>query len=149
QVTGAQSVSTWSSTPMTIGIRQDILRPNNLKWDTRQNDLALDLAERQYLEAREGIAIQAANAFFDFYSAGVALRNAATNAAVNDTLQTLNKGRFEVGKIGENDLLQSELALLRARQSLDGAKLEYDRSLAALRLAINVGPGTPLDISVS
>ena len=44
------------------------------------------------------------------------LANATANAAVNDTLYTLNKGRFEVGKIGENDLLQSELQLLGARR---------------------------------
>src|SRR2546429_6685796 len=45
----------------------------------------------------------------------VALDNAEKNAAVNDTLYKLNTGRLEVGKIGENDLLQSELALVRAR----------------------------------
>ena len=76
----------------------------------------------------------------------MALRNAQSNAAVNDTLYTLNKGRFEVGKIGENDLLQSELALLRARNALDGAKLEHDRTLAFLRLQLNVPAGTPLEI---
>ncbi len=55
------------------------------------------------------------DAFSDYYTATLGLDNALTNAAVNDTLYTLNKGRLEVGKIGENDLLQSELALLRAR----------------------------------
>ena len=61
------------------------------------------------------------------------LANAAANVAVNDTLYTLNKGRFEVGKIGENDLLKSELALLRARAAVDDAKLARDRAEAALR----------------
>ncbi len=52
---------------------------------------------------------------------------------MNDTLYTLNKGRYEVGKIGENDLLKSELALLRARASVDDANLARDRAEAALR----------------
>jgi outer membrane protein TolC len=52
---------------------------------------------------------------------------------VNDTLYTLNKGRFDVGKIGENELLKSELALLRARAALDDAKLARDRAEAVLR----------------
>ena len=56
---------------------------------------------------------------------------------MNDTLYTLNKGRFEVGKIGENDLLKSELALLRARASVDDAKLARDRAEAALRRMLN------------
>jgi outer membrane protein TolC len=56
---------------------------------------------------------------------------------VNDTLYTLNKGRYEVGKIGENDLLKSELALLRARAAVDDANLARDRAEAALRRMLN------------
>src|SRR5207249_1092258 len=92
---------------------------------------------------------QTASLFFDVYAARVALDNAVTNVAVNDTLYTLNKGRFEVGKIGENDLLQSELALLRARTTLDGARLELARATAALGLALDLPPGTPLEIAVT
>ncbi len=139
----------WSSTPVLFGFRQDLLRPNATGWDRREEPLKAEVADRQYLETREDISLQTATLFFDVYSAKVALDNAATNAAVNDTLYTLNKGRYEVGKIGENDLLQSELALLRSRTSLDGAKLEYDRTRAALRLALNLPVGAPLEVAVT
>lgn len=139
----------WNSTPMLFGVRQDLLRPNRLRWDSRVQDITADIAERNYREALEEIGIQVANAFFDHYTAKVALENAANNAAVNDTLYTLNKGRFEVGRIGENDLLQSELALLRSQVALDGARLEHDRSLATLRLALNVPLGAPLEVIVA
>ena len=108
-----------------------------------------ELSERLYAEAMEEIAVQTVQAFFDMYSARTNLANAETNAAVNDTLYTLNQGRFQVGKIGENDLLQSELALLRARTSVEGARLEYDRTTAALRLVLALPPGTPLEIAVT
>src|SRR6185503_20744708 len=85
-------------------------------------------------------------AFFDYYAATVAVANATANAAVNDTLYTLNTGRYEVGKIGENDLLQSELALLRARTSLDGAKLERDRTEASLRRLLNLPVGQSIEV---
>jgi outer membrane protein TolC len=149
EVIGNTSSRTWQSTPMLVGIRQDILRPNRLRWENREQGLRAEVAERAYREAMEDIAINAANAFFDYYTAKLGLENAATNAAVNDTLYTLNNGRYEVGRIGENDLLQSELALLRARVSLDGARLEHDRALASLRLALNLAPGTPLDVIVT
>ncbi|HEV8356251.1 MAG TPA: TolC family protein [Gemmatimonadales bacterium] len=149
RVSGAQSTQLWSSTPVSFGLRQDLLRPNAAGWDRREQDVRSDLAERQYLEAREDLAIQTAGLFFDTYAARVALATATSNAAVNDTLYTLNKGRFEVGKIGENDLLQSELALLRARTSLDAARLELDRSTAALRLALNLPADRPLEIAVT
>src|SRR5438105_2194370 len=135
-----------SHPPFVIGLQQNVFRPNALKWDAREQDLRAETAERQYVEAREDVALATVNAFFDVYAARVALENATTNAAVNDTLYTLNKGRFEVGKIGENDLLQSELALLRMRTSLDAARLDFDRALANLRLQLNVAPRTPLDV---
>ena len=146
-VGGDQSSRLYSSTPVTIGLRQDIFRPNGLKWDSREHDLVSVAADRQYLEAREDVAISTATAFFDLFSARLALDNAAAKVAINDTLFNLNKGRFEVGKIGENDLLQSELALLQARSSLDGAKLDFDRANAALKRLLSLPPDAPIDIT--
>jgi outer membrane protein TolC len=148
-VTGQQNVKTWSSTPVEVGLRQDIFRPNTARWTQRQQNVQIELSERLYLESMEEIAIRTTHAVFDVYSAQSGLTNAVTNAAVNDTLYTLNKGRYEVGRIGENDLLQSELALLRARASVQSAQLRYDRALAALRLAINLPNSTPIQVVVT
>lgn len=145
---GSADVATsyWRTEPVVLGIRQSLFRPRTLWWDRRQQDLSASIAERQYFEAREDIASMTATAFFDYYAATVAVANATSNAAVNDTLYTLNQGRYEVGKIGENDLLQSELALLRSRTSLDGAKLERDRTEAALRRLVNLPLGQPIEV---
>ncbi len=147
-VAGERDIRTWSSTPLLVGVRQDLFRPNRQRWDNREQDLRIDIAERQFGESLEEIAISTTNAFFDHYNALVGLQNAETNVAVNDTLFTLNQGRFEVGRIGENDLLQSELALLRARNAVDAARLEHDRTLAALRLALDLPVGSPVRLVV-
>jgi len=149
KVNGPQGFQTWSSTPISIGISQPIFRSNSQRWDIREQDLRIESSERHFVEAREDVAIGTTNAFFDLYSAGATLKNAQANVAVNDTLYTLNKGRLAIGKIGENDLLQSELALLRARQAAEDAKLNYQRNLAQFRLSINVPPGSPIDIVVA
>lgn len=149
KVSGALPIETWSSTPVVVGLSQSIFRPNTAGWDRREENLQADLAERTYLETMETIAVQTTQTFFDVYAAQVGLENAQKNAAVNDSLYTLNTGRFQIGKIAENELLQSELALLRARNVLQGAQLEYDRSLAALKLALNLAPQSPLEIAVS
>ncbi len=146
---GGFTSETWQSTPFSIRLDQPILRSNTLSWDAREQHLRADESQQQYLEAREDIAISATTAYFDVYEAQATLRNAESNAALNDTLYRLNQGRFEVGKIAENDLLQSELSLLRARNAVDGARVQVDRSLAALRLIINAPPGDSLTIEVS
>jgi outer membrane protein TolC len=146
-ITGQQSTRNWQSTPFLVGLSQPLLRPNTQKWNVREQDLEIETSEREFIEAREELAVATSNAFFDHYAARVALQNAVNNAAVNDTLYTLNQGRFEVGKIGENDLLQSELALLRSRNALSAARLEHDRTLAALRLQLNLPASAPLSVS--
>jgi outer membrane protein TolC len=147
QVTGSTGIRTWSSTPFQLGISQPIFRANTQHWDRTLQDLRYTSAERRFLEAREDVALAVTAAYFDLYSASVTMANASSNALTNDTLYTLNKGRFEVGKIGENDLLQSELALLRSRASLDDAKLQYERTLSQLRLVIGLPSNAPVTLA--
>jgi outer membrane protein TolC len=136
----------YSTSPVVVSLQQDLFKPRTVVWDERMQTLSASVAERGYLEAREDVAGNTADAFFNLYAAQVSLRNAEANVAVNDTLYTLNKGRFEVGKIGENDLLKSELALLRARAAVDDAKLARDRAEAALRRTISFPDGEALSI---
>ena len=149
RVSGPAAYQSWSSTPVSVGLRQDIFRPNTAAWDGQEDAVRAELNERAYLEAMEDVALQTAALFFDVYAARVALQNAVTNAAVNDTLYRLNTGRFEVGKIGENDLLQSELALLRSRTTLESARLEHERATDALRLALDLPSGTTVEVAVT
>jgi outer membrane protein TolC len=66
---------------------------------------------------------------------------------VNDSLYLISQGRYEVGKIAENDLLQSELAVLQARAAVDAALLEEERARAALRLELNLPDDASLEIA--
>ncbi|MEO8564033.1 MAG: TolC family protein, partial [bacterium] len=115
---GADGTKYYQTSPVVVSLRQDLFRPRTVVWDERVQSVSARIAERGYLEAREDVAGNTADAFFNLYAQQVTLANASKNVAVNDTLFTLNKGRYEVGKIGENDLLKSELALLRARAAV-------------------------------
>jgi outer membrane protein TolC len=148
-VSGQSALQTWSSVPVTFGLRQDVFRPNVAEWNRREQNVQIEEQERAYREAMEDVALQTTGLFFDAYAARKALDNAVTDVAVNDTLYRLNTGRFEVGRIGENDLLQSQLVLLQARTSLDAARLAYERALAQLRLGLGLPPDRPLEVSVS
>lgn len=137
----------WQTSPVVISLQQSLFKPRDVVWNERIQSLGASVAERQYLEAREDVAGAIADAFFNLYAQQMTLANATANVAVNDTLYTLNKGRYEVGKIGENDLLKSELALLRARAAVDDAKLARDRAEAALRRMLNYPADQMLSIA--
>lgn len=143
---GDRTARTYSTTPFFISLTQDLFKPRDLVWNEKLQSLGATVAERAYLEARQDVAGTIAGAFFDLYAAQMSLKNAQANVAVNDTLYTLNKGRYEVGKIGENDLLKSELQLLRARASLEDTKVQRDRAEAALRRQLVYPDARPLTI---
>ena len=143
---GTTNSKFYQTSPVVVSLSQDLFKPRAIVWNERIQSLSATVAERGYLEGREDVAGATADAFFNLYAQQMTLANAAANVSVNDTLYTLNKGRFEVGKIGENDLLKSELALLRARASVDDARLARDRAEAALRRLISYPEGQPLSI---
>jgi len=147
-VSGQGALQTWSSVPVTIGLRQDIFRPNVAEWNRREQNVQIEEQERAYREAMEDVAVQTTGLFFAAYAARKNLDNAVSEVAVNDTLYRLNTGRFQVGRIGENDLLQSQLALLQARTSLDAARLAYEHALAELRLGLGLPADRPLEVAV-
>jgi outer membrane protein TolC len=143
---GVPNGRSYQTTPFTVSLQQDLFKPRTVVWNERIQSLTASVAGRAYLEAREDVAGATADAFFDLYAQQMTLANALGNVAVNDTLYTLNKGRFDVGKIGENDLLKSELALLRARAAVEDARLARDRAEAALRRNIAYPDGQPMSI---
>ena len=143
---GSRNSRIYQTSPIVVQLAQDLFRPRQIVWDKRVQNLDAHVAEQAYLEAREDVARQTADAFFNLYAQEVTLRNASSNVAINDTLFTLNKGRFEVGKIGENDLLKTELALLRARAAAEDARVARARAEATLRRQIAFPEGQALQI---
>ena len=102
---------------------------NSMKWDLEIEELRNLSSDKKFVEDMEDIAIDVTQKFFNLYIAGMNVKNAEFNVAINDTLYILSKGRYNVGKIAENYLLQSELALANARNDLDNSQLEYQRAM--------------------
>lgn len=135
-----RSTALWQSVPFQIGIRQPIFQFNSYAFDQQSRALQRTIAERQYVETLETLAMNTTNAFFDAYIAELNLDNANLNRDINDTLYQLSKGRFEVGKISENELLQSELAVMNARVNAARAELTFRRSQYSLQNLLGRSP---------
>lgn len=113
----------WQSTPLLVTYSQPVGRVNDLKWNWRLQGLRYKQSQKRLAEQLEDLNLQITQKFFDLIVAEKSLRNSEKNVAVNDTIFMLAKGRFGLGKIAENDLLQSELALMNARNNFNQQKL--------------------------
>ena len=133
---GDNTQTLWSSSPLVVGISQPIFQLNTLWWDNQANDLQKTQADKKFYEDMEDAGIDATQKFFDAYVARMHVDNATLNVTINDTLLTISRGRYSVGKIDENDLLQSELALANAQVQLSSAQLDYRIALRTLAIAL-------------
>lgn len=140
------SYVSWQSTPVSVGLRQPLVSYNTWKWSRRIQPIRYEIAERRYLEALEDIAIQATNSFFNLYIAEMRLVNAEFNLAINDSIYIISNGRYKVGKIAENDLLQTELQLLGSQQQVEQLKVQVLTATQELTILLGLPDGTKLRI---
>lgn len=126
------------STPLNIGFRQPLFAYNAFKWDKQIEPLRYEEARRLFLEANEQVAATAINYFFDLLTAQLEREIARKNKANYDTLYRIALGRFQLGKIAENELLQLELNLLRASAAEENAHIGYQNKLMSLRSFLRI-----------
>jgi outer membrane protein TolC len=143
---GGENTYLWQSTPLVVGINQPLFQYNNLKWRNRIEPLQFKIAQKEYVEEMENIAQTVTQSFFDVYLAKINLENAEFNVARNDSIYQISQGRYNVGSIAENDLLQSELALRNAESDLTNARIEYDRLLNEFKILLGYPTDVQLDL---
>ncbi len=145
-VFGTRDYSIWRTTPVMLSYNQPIFGYNSLKWESKVQDIKEEINDKEYSSEIESISMIVTQKFFDVYIAKMNVKNSMQNVNVNDTLYTISKGRFEVGKIAENDLLQSELAFLNAKNSYQSALLDYKQKSEEFQTTIGLNKNTIINL---
>lgn len=140
--------SFWNTSPLFIEFSQPLFRINRTKWNWEQRQIEFDGETRKQLESLEDLSLSITQKFFDLSIASVQLKNAEYNLAINDTIYNISKGRYGVGKIAENELLQVELGLMNARNEVERNKLLMLTSEKELQNLIGGSNGNKIEAIV-
>jgi outer membrane protein TolC len=130
---GSTSSKEYLTTPVSISFNQPLFAYNNMRWDRKIQPIQYDEAKRNYIQAIEQLTIKAIGQFFDLAQAQLGLRIARVNLSNSDTLYKIARGRYNIGTIAQNDLLQMELSYLNAKTSLTGAEITLEMQKSQLR----------------
>lgn len=130
---GNDGFISYLSTPVSLGFIQPIFAFNQLRWDRRIEPMRYAESEKAYSLDMEQTAYQAASLFFDILIAQLNLEAAYRDKANADTLYAISKGRFEVGRIAETELLQIELNAMNANADVSQSTLTMQTSAEQLR----------------
>ena len=106
----------WQSTPLIASYTQPLFQYNSLKWRNKIEPLRYKIAEKQFVEDLENLSFTVTQNFFDLLISKINVEISEFNVTVNDSIYNISKGRYEVGSLAENDLLQTELAYRMRRQ---------------------------------
>lgn len=130
----ADSLGTsYNSNILRVSYTQPAFQYNRFKWEKKIEPLRYKEAQQTYLHQLEVISEKAIRYFYDLATAQLNVEIAETNFHNNDTLYKIAKGRYQMGTIAENELLQLELAYLNARSALNQSKINLQISMFSLR----------------
>jgi len=135
----------YQSTPISIGYQQSLNGYNALKWNARIEPVKYERAKKELIESREALSIKAVDKFFNLAGAQVQLNIAENNLASADTLYRIGQGRFRVGTVTQDELLNLELNLLKAKQSLNVSRSEVNRAQADLNSFLSMDKNTVIN----
>lgn len=138
----------YKSVPVEVAVRQSIFGYNSLKWDKKIEPLRFEEAKKVYVETLEIVASKAIEHFFNLASAQTNLEIARTNYLNADTLYFFAKGRYEIGTITENEMLQLEIGKLVGEGNWMNAQLTLDDSMEALRSYLGITETYPIKVTV-
>lgn len=114
--------------PFSLNYNQNSLFYNDFKWQKRIEPLIYEEAKREFIETMEQISFNTSRRYFALLKAQIQTKIAKSNYSNQDTLFQISKGRFKMGKIAENDLLQIELSVLNSENDVITNEINFKRS---------------------
>ncbi len=125
-----QNAGQFLTSPVSININQPIRQYNTLRWQTKIEPLKYQTAKKTFLSNIEAVHSSAVMSFFSLALAQINKQIAVMNLSNADTLYRIAKGRYQLGTISEDELLQMQLSYLNAETASKQADMNLrDREI--------------------
>ena len=138
----------YSTIPFSIGYSQSIFGYNSLKWDRKIEPVRFKETRKTYAETLELISAKTCELFFNLATAQANLKIAEANYASADTLYRYARGRYEIGSITENEMLQLEVNKLNEETNMMKAGIEVDDAMLTFRSFLGIRDGTEIEVTL-
>jgi outer membrane protein TolC len=133
---------TFISNPLIVGYSQTVNGFNRMKWSAKIEPLKFERAKKDLIQSMEDIAVKATSKFFGMIDAQIEINISNTNLANADTLYQLGKGRYQVGTVTQDELLNMELTLMNAKLAVTRANQGLVRARSDLNSFLALEKGT-------
>ncbi|WP_258104586.1 TolC family protein [Marinoscillum sp. MHG1-6] len=138
----------YRTTLINVRLEQPIFGFNELKWNKRIEPLKYEESKRSFVEDMERVSQEATTHYFNYLDAQISLQIATFNQAINDSNYRIQKGRFNIGTVTKDDLLQFELQKLSSERAVIQANLDLQIARLQLRSYIGITEGSELKMEL-
>lgn len=145
---GINPSTEYVSTPLSIRYQQAISTYNPLKWEKRIEPVRFEEARKNYINQIEMVHRMAVNLFFELALAQLNMEISGVNYSNADTLYVIAQGRYNIGTIAEDELLQMELRLLNSGTALNQAGINLQVTEFDLRSFLGFNETVKLELII-
>ena len=143
-----EQITTYLIAPVMVGYRQPLVTFNAYRWERKIEPLRYKEAKREYLSSLEDISRMAISYFFDLSLAQINKEISESNFYNNDTLYKIAQGRYNMGTIAKDELLQMELSFLTSRKAFNEADLNLRIARFNLQSFLGITDDTELSLII-
>lgn len=135
---GETEKTSYQTSPITVSYEQSLFGYNRLKWDKKIEPIRYEAAKKAYVETLELVSVRVISRFFNLAGAQTNMEIARINYANADTLYRFAQGRYNIGTISENEMLQLEINRLNEETSRMNAQIEVENQMQELRSYLGI-----------
>jgi outer membrane protein TolC len=146
---GEENRHSYMTNPVSISYSQSLNGYNSMRWSKKIEPLRFEAAKKNYIIALENISRSAISQFFNLAYAQTNLDMALINYQNSDTLYNFGKGRYQIGRITESEMLQLEVSRLNAETSLLNSKMSLDDAMQSFRTFLGIKDTIPIEVIIS
>lgn len=142
----SENTYSYKSTPVVIGYEHSLFGYNYQKWNRRIEPIRYEEAKKTYIETVELVSSMTVRRFFNLAIAQTSWEIARDNYANADTLYRYAEGRYNIGTITENEMLQLEINKLTEQTNQLNARIEMDDCIQSLRSYLGITDDIELEV---
>jgi outer membrane protein TolC len=135
----------YTADQLSVGYSQTVNGFNILRWKAKIEPIKFEKAKKDLIQSMEDISVKATGKFFQMIDAQIEINISVTNLANADTLYQLGKGRYQVGTVTQDELLNMELTQMNARLAVTKANQGLVRSRSDLNSFLALEKGTIIE----
>lgn len=145
---GENTSNQFSSVPVRLGYRQNLLGFNPFKWERKIEPLKFETAKKELIYNMESVSETAVEYFFTLALAQVEYKLAEESVSSADTLYVIGERRFKIASISQADLLTLRLDKVNARNSLANSRIALKRAMFSLATYLGMPSDTQIEIEL-